>query len=474
MFFKKRVKKQKGSKMRRISLQLGKEVAEINLPDNTEILSTELPKPLSDPAFFIQKALENSIGSPSLDKIIEQKLKKNAQAKAVIVISDNTRPVPYNGKAGILWPIIERLLAKNISPDRILILVATGTHRPLTAKELREMLDPRVFEYKIQIKNHNCRDKNNLIYLGKTIRGSSVYINQDYITADIKILTGLVETHFMAGASGGRKSICPGLIGEESIYIFHGAPMLNSPKASDLILDGNPCHQEALEVAKKAGADYILNVTLDQNYKITGVFAGDLEEAHKQAVNQIKKNVAIPIEKEYDVVITHAGFVGINHYQGAKAAVVAIPALKPNGKLIMIANNNDRDLIGSEKYKTALHLLKIIGAKQFNHLILSPDWTFIPDQWQVQMWTRLFFKTPPENFIYYSPRLSFNDYKIIPGIDGNMFLPANKRYKGTLKDISQIIESAIDKIDKEFKVNGKKGFNIAFLSDGPYGVPIKI
>ena len=460
--------------MKKISIQLEKETVEINLSDNTEILSTELAKPLSDPAFFIQKALADSIDSPSLDKVIEQKLKKNPEAKAVVVISDNTRPVPYKGEAGILWPIIERLLAKNISNDRILILVAAGTHRPLIAKELREILDPRVFDYEIPIKNHNCRDKNNLTYLSKTNRGSSVYINRDYMKADIKILTGLVETHFMAGASGGRKSICPGLIGEESIYIFHGAPMLASPKSSDLIIDGNPCHQEALEIAKKAGADYILNVTLNQDFKITGVFAGDLEKAHEQAVKQIKKYVTIPLDKEYDIVVTHAGFVGINHYQAAKAAVVAIPALKPNGKLIMIANNNDKDLIGSEKYKTVLHLLKIIGVKQFNHLILSPDWTFIPDQWQVQMWTRLFSKIPPENFIYYSPRLSFNNYKIIPGLDGNMFLPANKRYKGTLKDISQIIKSAIDKIDEEFKVKGKKGFNVAFLSDGPYGVPIKI
>ena len=67
--------------------------------------------------------------------------------------------------------------------------------------------------------------------------------------------------------------------------------------------------------------------------------------------------MTIPLDKEYDIVITHAGFVGINHYQAAKAAVVAIPALKPDGKLIMIANNNDKDLIGSEKYKAVLHLL---------------------------------------------------------------------------------------------------------------------
>jgi len=459
--------------MKRISIKLGKETAKVNLPDNTEILSIIPPKLLGDPALSIQRALVDSISSLSLEQIIAQKLKKNAQAKAAIVISDNTRPVPYKGKAGILWPIIEKLLTKNISNDRILILVATGTHRPLSEKELREMLDPRVFDYKIPIKNHNCRDKNNLVYLDKTSLGSSVYINQDYMAADIKILTGLVETHFMAGASGGRKSICPGLIGEESIYIFHGALMLASPKANDLIINDNPCHQEALEVAKKAGADYILNVTLDQDFKLTGVFAGDLEEAQKQAVKQIIKYVTIPLDKEYDIVITHAGFVGINQYQTAKAAIVAIPALKPNGKLIMIANNNDKDLIGSEKYKTVLHLLKIIGAKQFNHLILSPDWTFVPDQWQVQMWTRLFSKIPPENFIYYSPRLSFNDYKIIPCVDGNIFLPRSERYKDNFKNAAQVIEKAVEAAIYELKSAGQEKIKIAYLAEGPYGVPVK-
>jgi nickel-dependent lactate racemase len=459
--------------MKKISIKPGKEMVEVNLPDNTEILSIIPPKLLGDPALSIQRALVDSIGSPSLDQIIEQKLKKKPQAKAVIVISDNTRPVPYKGKAGILWPIIEKILAHNIPKERILILVATGTHRPLSKEELREVLDPRVFDYRIPIKNHHCQDKNNLVYLDKTSRGSSVYINRGYMEADIKILTGLVETHFMAGASGGRKSICPGLIGEESIYIFHGAPMLASPKASDLIIDDNPCHQEALEVAKKAGADYILNVTLDQDFKLTGVFAGDLEEAHKQAVKQIIKYVTIPLDKEYDIVITHAGYVGINHYQAAKAAVIAIPALKPHGKLILIANNDDKDLIGSEKYKAILHLLKIIGAKKYNHLILSPDWPFIPDQWQMQMWARLFSKIPPENFIYYSPRLSFNDYKIIPGVDGNIFLPGSERYKDNFKHAAQVIEKAVEAAIYELKSTGQEKISIAYLVDGPYGVPLK-
>ena len=163
--------------MKKVSIQLKKEMVEVNLPDNTDILSITPPKLLDNPAFSIQKALINSIGSPGLDQIIEQKIKKYPQSKAVIVISDNTRPVPYKGKAGILWPIIKRLLDTNIPHNRILILVATDTHRPLSEEELREMLDSRIFDHGITIKNHHCRDKNHLVYLGKTSRGSSVYFS---------------------------------------------------------------------------------------------------------------------------------------------------------------------------------------------------------------------------------------------------------------------------------------------------------
>ena len=125
--------------------------------------------------------------------------------------------------------------------------------------ELRSMLDPRIFATKIEIRNHDCEDPESLVYLGETQRGTRVYINRYYMEADLKILTGLVESHFMAGASGGRKSVCPGLVGKESTYVFHSAPVLASPLARDLVLDGNPCHEEALEVAKKAGVDYIIN-----------------------------------------------------------------------------------------------------------------------------------------------------------------------------------------------------------------------
>ena len=459
-------------KMKMIPVKFGSETVELRLPDQTGVFSMPKPKPLLNPARTIEEALVNSVATPGLAEIAAEKLKNKPESKAVVVISDNTRPVPYRGEAGILWPVLEKLLNQGFKKENILVLVANGTHRLLSEDELHRMLDERIFEQKITVLNHNCKDQGNLVFLGETSRGSKVYINRLYVEADLKILTGLVESHFMAGASGGRKSVCPGLIGEESTYIFHGAPILSSPEARDLVLDGNPCHEEAVEVAKIAGVDYIVNVTLDHQFKVTGVFAGELEAAHRQAVEKIKEYVAIPLEQEYDIVVTHAGFVGINHYQAAKAGVVSIPALKPGGRLIMGASTTDLDPIGSPMYRTVLHLLKMVGVERFMQLLLSPDWVFIPEQWQVQMWARLFSKIPQENLVYYSPQISANDYRFLPGIDGNQFLPESKRYRGSIQDIPTVIEKAVHEGVTALKKVGKEEISIAYLTDGPYAVPV--
>ena len=458
--------------MKTVTATFGTEMVELVLPDSTNVLQMKKPTPLPEPAAKIKAALKGSAFGPSLDRVIAEKLSTQPLAKAVIVISDNTRPVPYKGENGILWPIIETLFAHGFSTDRILVLVATGTHRLVTEEELRAMLDPRVFSAGIRVKNHDCEDNENLVYLGETRRGTNVYINQDYLAADLKILTGLVESHFMAGTSGGRKSVCPGLIGKESTFIFHGAPILASPQACDLVLTDNPCHEEALEVAKKTGVDYIVNVTLDQEFNLTGVFAGELETAHRQATEHIKAYVTIPLEREYDIVVTHAGFVGLNHYQAAKVGVVAIPALKKGGRLIIAAKTTDQDQIGNPTYRTMIHLLKLIGAENYTRLILSPDWTFVPDQWQGQMWIKLFTKIPPENLIYFSPTMPATDYQLLPCRDGNRYLPETQRYAGKVEAIPHVVEAAVQEEMNRILKEEHREASIAYLANGPYAVPL--
>lgn len=460
--------------MKTINFKIGSEIIHFKVPLHAEVFSMDDPIPLKDPTAAIAEALIHSIGSPGLEELIKDKLAEKKEARAVVVISDNTRPVPYKGETGILWPVVKKLLDHGFTKDRILILVATGTHHPLNEEELHAILDPRIFEAGIPVCNHDCHDQTRLAYLGESRHGAKIVVNRDYLAADLKILTGLVESHFMAGFSGGRKSICPGLIGEESTYVFHGANMLASPMASDLSLNGNPCHEEALEIAQKVGTDYIINVTLDRNFKLTGVFAGDLIKAHEQAVNRVKQYTGLPIKQEFDIVVTYAGYVGINHYQAAKVGVNAANILKTGGSLIVVANNTDADPVGSPNYRTMIHLLKMNGAEEFNRLLLSPDWSFVPEQWQVQMWTRLFNKIPPTNFIYYSPQLTADDYRILPGQDGNCYLPEEERYHGTFITISKVIESALQNQLAGFYQQNQHEARIAILADGPYGVPVKV
>jgi hypothetical protein len=115
----------------------------------------------------------------------------------------------------------------------------------------------------------------------------------------------------------------------------------------------------------------------------------------------------------------------------------------------------------------------LIGPEKYNRLILSPDWTFIPDQWQVQMWARLFAKIPQHNLIYYSPPMSAADYRILPCRDGNLYLPMEKRYRGSLTSIPEVVEAAVAEEVKRIKITEQREATIAYLADGPYGVPVK-
>ena len=456
--------------MKEVKFPIGNDQEKLLLPDDCDILRMPHPPTMNHPSEVVKESLNNPISSITLEEIVKNKISEGNKAEdltACIVISDSTRPVPYTGDQGILWPVVEKLLSVGIVPENILVLVATGTHRGQTDQELKKMLDHRIFEIGVVIRNHDCHNKSNLSHLGKTTRGSEIMINSDYVNSDVKILTGLVESHFMAGASGGRKSICPGLIGEESTFIFHGAPMLANENAKALLLEGNPCHDESLEMALCAGADFIVNVTLDGNFNLTGVFSGHLEHAHKAAVEHLKSYTAIKVDKKYDIVVTHAGFVGINHYQAAKAGVEASRIVKEGGYVLIGADNSDSDPIGSLAYRTALQILKLSGREAFEKLILTPDWPFLIEQWQVQMWNRLFKLIPQEHLYYFSPQFTNAEYRICPG--QSMMKLSESESLSLPVQINKSLRALVEKIRKE---TGTVDISICWMVDGPYGVPL--
>ncbi len=450
--------------MKTVQLNLGRTSFTIDVPSQSDILSMGTCCPLENPGQEINNVLIRPNSGPSLKTIVRQKLKNSPQTKAVVVLSDITRPVPYRGEEGILLPILELLMDAGLPPAQIRLLIATGTHRQMTEKELQSMLDPRIFSLGLEILQHDCRDPRQLIRLGNTKIGGDVFINKAYMECEIKILTGLVESHFMAGVSGGRKSICPGLLSEASTQVLHGGHILSSSYARDLVLENNPVHEEATQVAKMAGCDMVVNVTLDSNYRMTGVFAGGLEDTLLNAYRKIKSYAAIPVHKKYDIILTHAGFVGINHYQAAKGATLCAPIIKDNGICILAAHHTDQDPIGGANYKQMMRFLGEVGAEIFCQKILDSSWTFVPEQWEAQMWTRLFSKTAPENLLYCTLDISKEDFSWLPGRDARTIAPEAENLQEL---VFETLNWGIKKKSEELERDPL----VAVLADGPYGIP---
>lgn len=451
--------------MKEAVLDLGRSSFPLHVPDNTEFLSMGKVLPLSHPEEKIRYVLQNPSGSLPLQTLIRQKLESKPQARAVVVISDNTRPVPYTGDSGILYPVVDEMVKAGLHPSQIRLLVATGTHRPMSGGELRKILDPRIFALGLQIIHHDCRKKKDMISVGKTELGGKIFLNRLYMESDIKILTGLVESHFMAGASGGRKSICPGLMEESTTHLLHSGPVLASPNARDLILEGNPVHEEALRVAKMAGCDMNVNVTLDSGYKLTGVFAGDMEKSHLEAFEKLRSYAAIPIKKTYDIAISHTGYVGVNHYQAAKGALQCIPLIEKSGICLLATQHTDPDPVGGSNYKKMMRLLSEKGAKNFMEMIVKPSWTFTPEQWQAQMWTRLFLKIPPKNLIYCTLDIPEASFSWLPETDARSITPK-------ARSLQELMAGSLRWALNNLEIQIGREPRVAFLIDGPYGIPV--
>jgi lactate racemase len=322
-----------------------------------------------------QKFLEGfrtPIGSPPLKELISGK------KKICIVISDSTRAVPTDIILGQLLPEIKSC---GIPSEAITILVATGLHRPNTEEELKKMVGEDIVN-NYRIVNHDARNRDSCRHIGNTKRGTPIIIDRVYTESDFRILTGLIEPHFMAGFSGGRKAICPGISYMDMFRHFHGPAVLESPMAANAVLDGNPFHEESTEIAKMAGVDFIVNVTINKNKQVTGIFCGDLEKAFYAGADFCRESSTYEIDRQADIVITSAGGhpLDCNLYQSVKGMVGAMPAVREGGMIIIAARCVEE--IGSREFVELITNEKELDA--FMEKINDPGF-FAIDQWELEM-----------------------------------------------------------------------------------------
>jgi nickel-dependent lactate racemase len=452
---------------KKVSLEFGDGFLELSVPRDCVNLSMKDVPILADSQSSIEKALSRPIGGPTIEDIIKNKQQPASRITVAVAVSDITRPVPYKGEKGILVPLLKRLTASGVQRQNITIVVGTGTHRPSTPAEKTEMFGESVIR-NFRILDHDCENLDSLTYMGKTKKQTDVYINTTFFSADVRIVTGLVESHFMAGVSGGRKAVCPALVDRRTIEKFHGPDFLESPCADNLILAGNPCHEEALDVARTVGVDFAVNVTLDRDMRLTGVFAGHLEESHLEAFRFMKAYTAIPLDRDFDIVLTHGGYAGRNHYQTAKAGCSALPAVKRGGTLIIAADNRDREPIGSSAYRDLIARLKNLGAEGYLSMITDPAWSFAKDQWEPEVWGRVLRKVGETGLVYCSPQIPPAEFSRLPGRSGHEFIEEGA-LSGREAAQAMVQNALLYVISRHLNEGGHP--STAVIREGPYGVP---
>ncbi len=426
--------------MKKVSLLYDKDGMELNVPLSADVLEPQDISPLANCDKAVTQALENPIGSRPLRELLRAK----KPATAAITISDITRPVPNK----LFMPhLLETLNKSGLKDSQIVIVIGTGMHRLSTDKEREILLGSDTLK-RIEVIDH-VADKPET--LTKVSDDPPVSLCKRFFEADFKIVTGLIEPHFMAGFSGGRKGVCPALVDLKTIEGFHGFKTLDDPNARNGLLENNPCHKISLKIAKTVGVDFLFNVSITKDRQIAGIYCGDLEEAHQVGCKEVAGWLSIDINKAYGLVITNGGGYPLDQtfYQTVKCMCTAIPALNKNSTLLVVSNCGQQ--LGSDAYSNLMLKYANDWKKFLSDISAKPNETQL-DQWGYQMQTRVLDLIGLENLWFVSD-----------GID------AQTQKKISVHPVSapgNAAERAQRAIDEYAKANPDA--SIAVIPQGPY------
>jgi len=313
-----------------VTLAYGKTGLTVTLPDEADVTIVEptYQPGLPDPALAMARTLHEPIGSPPLRDLIAR------DDQVGIAFSDITRPTPNH----LLLPVLLDHLT-HVPDEQISLFNGTGTHRVNTEGELRTMLGAPVAD-RYRIVQNDARDRSTHILVGTTSMGNDVWLNRAFVECDVRILTGFIEPHFFAGFSGGGKAVMPGLAHLDTVLQNHNAAHMDSPRARWGIRQGNPLWEEIREAAAMASPTFLLNVTLNRDHEITGIFAGHWEEAHAAGCAFVKDTAMIRLDHPFDIVITsNSGYpLDLNLYQSVKGMSAAAQIVRHGGSIILVAD----------------------------------------------------------------------------------------------------------------------------------------
>lgn len=349
----------------------------VEFPDSWEVTVVRHPHMpvLPDPAAAVRRALSDPVGCGSL--IAEAQ----GCSSACVAICDITRPVPN----GIILPVVLReLLQAGIPREGITVLVATGLHRPNVGDELSELIGDRWVLDEFRVENHFAVNDADHTNLGVTSRGTEVLIDRRFVDADLRVVVGLVEPHFMAGYSGGRKVVTPGLAHQNTIRTLHSARFLEDSNVTCGRLAANPLHEEQIEIVRTLGRVLAINTVIDDHHQMSFVNFGDVEASHLAAVDCARDYVEIPVPGRYGTVVTSAAGYPLDktYYQTVKGMVGAIGILEPGGTIVIASECSEG--LGSREFVQSQRLLARLGPEGFMADLVARGLPRI-DEWETEM-----------------------------------------------------------------------------------------
>ena len=361
-----------------VELLYGKTALPVRVPAQARVtLIRKRPMAkLPDPHAAVRAALDAPIGAPAYATLVRNR------RSACILVCDITRPVPNRL---FLRPLIEGLLAAGMPAERITVLVATGLHRPNEGDELAEVIGDPWVQQTVRVVNHFARDAAAHVDLGVTRgRGVPVKLDRRFVEADLRIATGLVEPHFMAGYSGGRKVVAPGVAHADTIRTFHSARFMEDPAAIQCNLDRNPLHEEQLEIVRMLGEVYALNTVIDEDRDLVFVSFGEIIASHLSAVDFVAQTSRVPIGRRFHTIVTSAAGHPLDktYYQTVKGMVTPLDILEPGGRLIVASACSEG--FGSEEFREAQQRLCALGPDAFLATLVPKKFADV-DEWQTEM-----------------------------------------------------------------------------------------
>lgn len=345
-------------------------------PAMTTVVTPQYHQATEPPQEILRRALRTPVAGPPLRERV-----RRGQTVAISAC-DGTRPQPRQ----LMIPAILEELDGLVDLDDIVVLVATGTHRGNSEGELRAMFGDEVVDA-VRIVNHDARDSAGLTWMGEFGAGVPVWLNSEWVAADVRITTGFVEPHFFAGFSGGPKLVAPGLAALETVLVLHDARRIGHPSAAWGIIEGNPVHDDVRAIAAATGVTFGFDVVLNQDKEIVAAFSGDLLAMHVDAVHTAREIAMQPVPRPYDVVVTtNSGYpLDQNLYQAVKGMSTAYQVVKPGGTIVCAAECRD----GFPDHGSYREVLASADSPAALFAEISARTVTVPDQWQVQIQARI-------------------------------------------------------------------------------------